>query len=57
VGAILTLSVPRIRGARGEITTMLWCVGTCGIGSTQTPERNANGEWMVTGTTGIGFIS
>ena len=40
-----------------EATSMLWCGGTCGAGSTHVLAPTADGTWSVTGTTGSGFVA
>ena len=55
--AVLTMAVPRFSDGRAEATSMLWCGGTCGAGSTHVLSPAVDGTWSVTGTTGIGFIA
>lgn len=55
--AVLTLAIPRFVGNRAEAMSQIWCGPTCGTGSTHVLTPASNGAWIVTGTTGIGFIS
>ena len=57
IRAVLTMAVPRFSNGRAEATSMLWCGGTCGVGSTHVLSLAPDGTWSVTGTTGIGFIA
>jgi hypothetical protein len=55
--AVLTLAVPRFVGNRAEAMSQIFCGPTCGTGSTHVLEPGPDGQWTVTGATGIGFIS
>jgi hypothetical protein len=55
--AVVTVAAPQIDGDNATVTSMLWCGGTCGAGSTHTLRRDPQGTWVITGTTGSGFIS
>jgi hypothetical protein len=55
--AVVTISSPEIDGDNATVTSMLWCGGTCGAGSTHTLSRDPQGIWTITGTTGGAFIS
>jgi len=56
VGAVLSIAAPIVEGDTAEITTSLWCGGTCGIGGTHEVRQDGAG-WAVVGTVGPQWIS
>jgi len=57
VGPVLTLGTPTVNGDEAEMTTGLWCGGTCGAGGTYTLEWTETNGWQITGMTGPQWIS
>lgn len=56
VGAVLSIATPIIDGDTAQVTTSLWCGGTCGIGGTH-ELRQDGARWAVEGTVGPQWIS
>ena len=57
IGLILTFGAPEIDGSNATIVSEMWCGMACGGGTTFTLERSDTGEWVVTGTTGNGWVA
>lgn len=56
VGAVLSIATPIVEGDTAQVTTSLWCGGTCGIGGTHEVRQDGAG-WSVVGTVGPQWIS
>jgi len=55
--AVLRLAGARVVDGQLTITSGLMCGLRCGAGGTYVLERDANGTWEITGTTGVSWVS
>jgi hypothetical protein len=54
---VLQLAAPAVIDGQLTVTSSLWCGSLCAIGGAHVVERQDDGTWLVTGTTGPSWIS